>query len=85
MLPINSDLVDKYKEDDSFKQVYDGFLFYISINFKNEDLANLNVRKAISSAINRKDLCENVLKDGSQVVKGFIPFRLCYKPMWCRF
>lgn len=43
--PINSDLVDKYKEDDSFKQVYDGFLFYISINFKNEDFANLNVRK----------------------------------------
>ena len=71
--PINSDLVDKYKEDDSFKQVYDGFLFYISINFKNEDLANLNVRKAISYAINRKVLCENVLKDGSQVVKGFIP------------
>ena len=71
--PINSDLVDKYKEYDSFKQVYDGFLFYISINFKNEDLANLNVRKAISYAINRKDLCENVLKDGSQVVKGFIP------------
>ena len=71
--PINSDLVDKYKEYDSFKQVYDGFLFYISINFKNEDLANLNVRKAISYAINRKDLCGNVLKDGAQVAKGFIP------------
>ena len=78
--PINSDLVDKYKEYDSFKQVYDGFLFYISINFKNEDLANLNVRKAISSAINRKDLCENVLKDGSQVVKGFIPSGLATSP-----
>ena len=77
---INSDLVDKYKEYDSFKQVYDGFLFYISINFKNEDLANLNVRKAISSAINRKDLCENVLKDGSQVVKGFIPSGLATSP-----
>ena len=78
--PINSDLVDKYKEDDSFKQVYDGFLFYISINFKNEDLANLNVRKAISYAINRKYLCENVLKDGSQVVKGFIPSGLATSP-----
>lgn len=78
--PINSDLVDKYKEDDSFKQVYDGFLFCISINFKNEDLANLNVRKAISYAINRKDLCENVLKDGSQVAKGFIPSGLATSP-----
>ena len=78
--PINSDLVDKYKEYDSFKQVYDGFLFYISINFKNEDLANLNVRKAISYAINRKDLCGNVLKDGSQVAKGFIPSGLATSP-----
>ena len=78
--PINSDLVDKYKEYDSFKQVYDGFLFYISINFKNEDLANLNVRKAISYAINRKDLCGNVLKDGAQVAKGFIPSGLATSP-----
>ena len=78
--PINSDLVDKYKDDEAFKQVYDGFLFYISVNFQNSDLANLNVRKAISLAINRKDLCENVLKDGSQVAKGFIPSGLATSP-----
>ena len=78
--PINSDLVDKYKDDGAFKQVYDGFLFYISVNFQNSDLANLNVRKAISLAINRKDLCENVLKDGSQVAGGFIPSGLATSP-----
>ena len=78
--PINSDLVDKYKDDEAFKQVYDGFLFYISVNFQNSDLANLNVRKAISLAINRKDLCENVLKDGSQVAGGFIPSVLATNP-----
>ena len=78
--PINSDLVDKYKDDEAFKQGYDGFLFYISVNFQNSDLANLNVRKAISLAINRKDLCENVLKDGSQVAGGFIPFGLATSP-----
>ena len=78
--PINSNLVDKYKDDEAFKQVYDGFLFYISVNFQNSDLANLNVRKAISLAINRKDLCENVLKDGSQVAGGFIPSGLATSP-----
>ena len=78
--PINLDLVDKYKDDEAFKQGYDGFLFYISVNFQNSDLANLNVRKAISLAINRKDLCENVLKDGSQVAGGFIPFGLATSP-----
>ena len=78
--PINSDLVDKYKKDDSFKQINEGYLFYISVNFQNSDLANLNVRKAISLAINRKDLCENVLKDGSQVAGGFIPSGLATSP-----
>ena len=78
--PINSDLVDKYKDDEAFKQVYDGFLFYISVNFQNSDLANLNVRKAISLAINREDLCENVLKDGSQAAKGFVPSGLSISP-----
>ena len=47
---------------------------------ENSDLANLNVRKAISLAINRKDLCENVLKDGSQVAGGFIPSGLATSP-----
>ena len=78
--PINSDLVDKYKKDDSFKQINEGYLFYISVNFQNSDLANLNVRKAISLAINRKDLCENVFKDGSQVAGGFIPSGLATSP-----
>ena len=78
--PINSDLVDKYKDDEAFKQGYDGFLFYISVNFQNGDLANLNVRKAISLAINRKDLCENVLKDGSQAASGFVPSGLSISP-----
>ena len=77
---INSDLVDKYKKDESFKNISEGFLFYIQPNLENSDLANLNVRKAISLAINRKDLCENVLKDGSQVAGGFIPFGLATSP-----
>ena len=77
---INSDLVDKYKKDDSFKQINEGYLFYISVNFQNSDLANLNVRKALSLAINRKDLCENVLKDGSQAASGFVPSGLSISP-----
>ena len=77
---INSDLVDKYKKDESFKNISEGFLFYIQPNLENSDLANLNVRKAISLAINREDLCENVLKDGSQVAGGFIPSGLATSP-----
>ena len=77
---INSDLVDKYKKDESFKNISEGFLFYIQPNLENSDLANLNVRKALSLAINRKDLSENVLKDGSTAAKGFVPSGLSISP-----
>ena len=78
--PINSDLVDKYKKNKAFKQVYDGYLYYLSVNFKNEDLANSNIRQAVSLSINRKDLCDKVLKDGSSAATGFIPTGVATSP-----
>ncbi|RHQ85766.1 peptide ABC transporter substrate-binding protein [Coprobacillus sp. AF21-8LB] len=78
--PITSDLVDKYKDDESFKQVPEGFLYYLSVNFQNEDLANANIRQAVSFSINRKDLCEKVLKDGSSAATGFIPKGVATSP-----
>ena len=77
---INSDLVDKYKDDESFQNISEGFLFYIQPNLENKDLANLNVRKALSLAIDRDDLCEKVLKDGSTAAKGFVPSGLSISP-----
>ena len=71
--PINSDLVDQYKDDDSFITFKEGFLFYIQPNFQNTDLQNLNLRKALSLAIDREDFATNVLKDGSIEANGFVP------------
>ena len=70
---INSSLVDKWTGNEAYNQINDGYLFYISINFKNETLQNANVRKALSLAINREDLCANTLKDGSSPASGFVP------------
>lgn len=77
---INSELVDKYKDSKEFELFNEGYLFYLQLNFKNEALANLNVRKALSYAIDRKDFTENVLKDGSQPARGFIPAQLSTGP-----
>ena len=73
---INSTLVDKYKGKDTFTTFNEGYLFYLQLNFKNDTVANKNVREALAYAINRKDLCENVLKDGSKGATGFIPSQL---------
>ena len=78
--PINSDLVDKYKDDDSYQTFNEGYLFYLSLNFKTKELANANVRKALSLAINREDFTANILKDGSKAARGFIPAELSTGP-----
>ena len=78
--PISSDLVDKYKNEDTFKLINEGYLFYVSVNFQNKDLANKNIRKALSLAIDRDDFCENKLKDGSKAAGGFIPEGLSTSP-----
>ena len=77
---INSEIVDKYKTTENFKQIPEGYLFYLQINFKNEDLANANIRKALSYAINRQDFTDNVLKDGSLPAAGFVPTKLSTGP-----
>ena len=80
--PVSSDLVDKYKDSADYKDslitVNDGFLFYIQINFQNEDLANYNIRKALSLAINREEFCNDRLKDGSSAATGFVPRNLSH-------
>ena len=77
---INSTLVDKYKGKDTFKTIREGYLAYLICNFKADTTANKNLRHALSYAINRKDLCDNILKDGSQPATGFVPSQLCKSP-----
>ena len=78
--PINSDLVDQYKDDDAFITFKEGYLFYLQPNFQNTDLQNLNLRKALSLAIDREDFATNVLKDGSIEANGFVPEDLSIGP-----
>ena len=77
---INSTLVDKYKGKDTFKAIREGYLAYLICNFKADTTANKNLRHALSYAINRKDLCDNILKDGSQPATGFVLAQLCKSP-----
>ena len=70
---LNSTLVDKYKDSKEYQSFLEGYLWYLQFNFDNPDLQNVNLRKAIGTAIDRKDLVENVLKDGSIAKGGFVP------------
>lgn len=73
---ITSEIVDSYKDKDVYTSFNEGYLFYLQLNFKNDNIANENIRKALSFAINRQAFCDDVLKDGSQPAKGFVPAQL---------
>lgn len=78
--PLTSSLVDKYKNQKTFTTFADGHLHYLEPNMKNKYLKNFYIRKALSLAINRTELCDKILKDGSTEANGFVPKDLCASP-----
>ncbi|CAM3730967.1 peptide ABC transporter substrate-binding protein [Erysipelothrix urinaevulpis] len=77
---LNSDLIDKYKDSEEFTSVLEGYLWYFMYNLDNEFLANANIRQALSLSIDRAQLADNVLKDGSIATEGFVPVGLATGP-----
>ncbi len=78
---INSSLVDKYKDGKTFNSMLEGYLWFLQYNIGskgNKYLKNANIRKAISYAVDRQDLVDNVLKDGSVAARGFMPTSFAY-------
>lgn len=70
---VNGDQVDQVKNDPEFTTIGAGYLWYVSPNIKEVPaLANLNVRLALSNAINRVDVTSQ-LNDGSLPTYTAIP------------
>lgn len=84
---LSGEQVDANRDADGFQNRLAGYLFYLSINGGNNlknrtgaaDLANLNVRKAMSYAIDRETLASS-LNDGSVAAGGIIPIDLAANP-----
>lgn len=70
---LNSTLVDKYKDNEAYDTFLEGYLWYLQFNMNNEYLKNDNLRKAIGTVVDRDNLVNNVLKDGSINIGGFVP------------
>lgn len=77
---LNSTLIEKYKDNEAFRSVLGSYLWYLQFNYDNPVLQNENARKAIAYAIDKTDLTQNVLKDGSIPAKGFVTEKLAVGP-----
>ena len=75
---INGEQVDQVKDDPEFLSIGAGYLWYIAPNIGNvPELANLNIRLALTMAIDREAITNDVLKDGSKPTYTAVPPSVC--------
>ena len=69
-----------FRSNETRRRLLGSFLWYLQYNFDNPDLQNKNLRKALAYAVDRDDLTQNVLKDGSIAAEGFVTRQLSNGP-----
>lgn len=73
---VNGEQVDQVKDDPEFTTVGAGYLWYVSPNMNSvPELANLNIRLAMTMAIDRDSITADVLKDGSASTYTAVPMQ----------
>lgn len=78
---VNGEQVDQVKDDPTFHAIAAGYLWYVVPNIsKVKELSNLNVRLAMTMAINRKSITTDVLKDGSIPTYTAVPIDFATGP-----
>lgn len=71
---VNGEQVDQVKDDPEFQAIGAGYLWYVSPNMAAvPELANLNIRLAMTFAIDREAITADVLKDGSAATFTAVP------------
>ncbi|WP_232423497.1 MULTISPECIES: peptide ABC transporter substrate-binding protein [Bacillus] len=71
---LSSDIVPQYEGDDRMVTWLEPSIFWLKLNQKdNPALSNVNIRKAIGTAINREDLANDVLNNGSIAAYYAVP------------
>jgi len=80
VMTLHGEQAEQFVDDPEFIKVQRGYLWYISPNLKTKGLDNLNIRKAMAQAFDKKAVVEIILKDGSLVADYNVPVRLAIGP-----
>ncbi|WP_213422697.1 peptide ABC transporter substrate-binding protein [Bhargavaea massiliensis] len=62
---LTSDFIDVYQESEEYHTSTKSEMYFIRMNQRNEDLSNVNIRKAIDMAWDKEQAAEHILKNGS--------------------
>lgn len=78
---LSGDQVDQVSADPEFDTFNAGYLWYLAVNVTDvPELNNLNMRKALSCAIDRETMMTSVVKDGSKAAYFNVPDELAAGP-----
>ncbi|MFD6509762.1 peptide ABC transporter substrate-binding protein [Bacillus sp. NPDC060175] len=72
-VPINSQVVDKYKGNKELHMSSDPGIAMLRFNEKNNALANKKVRQSISLALNKDDFVAHFINNGAKPASGLVP------------
>jgi oligopeptide transport system substrate-binding protein len=74
IVQLSGDQVDQVKDDPALKVVGAGYLWYLTLNSHDVPaLNNVNMRLALSNAVNRASIVADVIKDGSVATYTAVP------------
>ena len=77
---LTGEIVDLYKDNEAFNLIHEGYLWYIAPNEEVEELQNVNLRRALALAVNKEQLTDTVLNDGSTIADFIVPVSLATGP-----
>ena len=79
---LSGEQVNANKDAEGYTSKLTGYLYYLLLNINNsdsEDLQNLNIRQALSYALDRETIA-TALNDGSVAAEGIVPIALAGNP-----
>lgn len=77
---LSSDDAQMYKDDKEFTSTLGSAATSLKFNVKNETVSNVNLRRAISMAIDKQQYVDSVVANGSIVAPGIIPEGFTFGP-----
>lgn len=81
---LSGEYSQQYINDSAYTSALDSWVHYLNFNQekggKETVFANANIRKAMSLAIDKNNITEDILKNGSQVLNGYIPSEFVSHP-----
>lgn len=79
-MTLSGELAKQYKDIEGFTAIEKAGTTYLSFNQSKDFFKNKNAREAISLVIDRKNIVDFILSDGSTEPKGLVPSNMSYSP-----